>query len=223
MNELEELIEYGFSDRALLENALTHSSYVNENRAKRAGCYERLEFLGDSVLGMLTADKLYKEHGAMSEGELTRRRAMMVCEPSLAQAAHVLSLGDFIRFGRGEELSGGRFRQSILADVVEAVTAAVYLDGGLEAARRFARNHIFSQTEGAAVEDYKTALQERVQAVSTDPIAYHMAGESGPDHNKRFTAEVHIGGRVFGRGEGVSKKDAEQAAAREALKVYANR
>ena len=220
MGEFEKSIGYTFTNRSLLETALTHSSYVNENRAKRDGCYERLEFLGDSVLGMLTADKLYNENKGMSEGELTRRRSMMVCEQSLVKAARALSIGEQIRFGRGEELSGGRTRPSILADVVESVVAAIYLDGGLEAARGFAERNLFKHTDSAVIEDCKTALQERVQASSPEALTYHITGESGPDHNKRFTVEVHIGGRVMGRGEGVSKKDAEQAAAKEALSKF---
>ena len=220
MEALEARLGYTFRDRSLLENALMHSSYANESRARGNTSNERLEFLGDSVLGMVTAARLYALYPDMPEGKMSRLRAELVCEQALHGVALTLHLGDYIRLGHGEERSGGRERPSILADAVEAVIAAMYLDGGLEPAQRFILAHILNglaEGEIHHVEDYKTALQELVQREPNRTLVYRMAEESGPDHDKPFAFEVLLNGAVVGRGEGHSIKEAEQMAARAAL------
>ena len=217
MESLESKLGYTFHDRKLLENALTHSSYANENRGGLSS-NERLEFLGDSILGMVTADYLYKKHPDLPEGDLTRTRAAFVCEESLVEVADQLGLGAYLKLGRGEEAGGGRQRPSIRADAVEAVLAAVYLDGGLPEARKIVQRFILDkEAEKAASRDYKTALQEFVQRESGQVLTYQLVGESGPDHAKVFTVAVELNGREIGRGSGHSKKEAEQMAARAAL------
>ncbi len=217
MESLEAKLGYSFRDRSLLENALTHSSYANENHAAM-GSNERLEFLGDSVLGMVTADYLFRAHPDLPEGDLTRTRAALVCEESLAEVADRLELGDYLKLGRGEAAGGGRERPSIRADAVEAVLAAVYLDGGLEECAKIIRRFILDkEREKGASRDYKTALQELVQRRSGQVLAYQLIGESGPDHAKRFAVEVTLNGESIGRGEGHSKKEAEQMAAKAAM------
>lgn len=218
MKTLEERLGYHFQNRALLENALTHSSYANEHRDAGLSSNERLEFLGDSVLGMVVADHLYREHPNMPEGELTRTRAAMVCEESLVEVARVLDLGRYLRLGKGEDAGGGRERPSILADATEAVLAAIYLDGGIAQARRTIRNLILgNEEELSASRDYKTALQELVQKESGRKLTYRLVGEEGPDHAKRFSVEVLLDGNTVGSGEGRTKKAAEQSAARAAI------
>lgn len=217
METLEAKLGYHFKDRALLENALTHSSYANENRGA-LGSNERLEFLGDSVLGMVTADFLFKEHLDLPEGDLTRTRAALVCEESLVEVADLLDLGAYLKLGRGEEAGGGRERPSIRADAVEAVLAAVYLDGGLVEARKIIQRFILDkETEKSASRDYKTTLQELVQRESGQVLTYRLTGESGPDHAKVFSVEVDLNGQKVGEGTGHSKKEAEQMAARAAI------
>ncbi|BDF67080.1 ribonuclease 3 [Oscillospiraceae bacterium] len=214
---MEAKLGYHFKDRALLENALTHSSYANENRGA-LGSNERLEFLGDSVLGMVTADFLFKEHPDLPEGDLTRTRAALVCEESLVEVADLLDLGAYLKLGRGEEAGGGRERPSIRADAVEAVLAAVYLDGGLVEARKIIQRFILDkETEKSASRDYKTTLQELVQRESGQVLTYRLTGESGPDHAKVFSVEVDLNGQKVGEGTGHSKKEAEQMAARAAI------
>lgn len=219
MNRLEEILGYTFTDKSLLENALTHSSYANENRSSGAVSNERLEFLGDSILGMVTADHLYRSHPDLPEGELTRTRAALVCEGSLYEVAKVWGLGQHLRLGRGEESCGGRQRTSILADAVEAVLAAMYLDGGIGTVRKTIHTFILSAENRAesANRDHKTALQELVQRTSGQVLAYRLAGESGPDHAKTFVVEVLLNGAVIGQGRGRSKKEAEQGAAKAAM------
>ena len=219
MKRLEEILGYTFTDKSLLENALTHSSYANENRSGRAVSNERLEFLGDSVLGMITAEYLYRTHPDLPEGELTRTRAALVCEGSLHEVAKVWGLGQHLRLGRGEESGGGRERTSILADAVEAVLAAMYLDGGIGTVRKTIHKFILSGENRAenANRDYKTALQEWVQRESGQVLAYRLTGESGPDHAKSFEVEVTLNGDVIGCGQGRSKKEAERNAARAGL------
>jgi len=220
MKSLEEKIGYHFHDVSLLVNALTHSSYANENRAFGAVCNERLEFLGDSVLGMIVAAHLYTHCTEMPEGDMTRLRAELVCEYSLASVAHELELGNYLRLGKGEEHSGGRTRRSIQADAVEAVLAAIYLDGGFEPALAFVRKYVLVKLEGGRgdrVGDYKTELQELVQQHSGQVLTYEMLSESGPDHNKVFAAQVSLNGEALGSGTGHTKKEAEQAAAQQAL------
>jgi len=217
METLESKLGYRFKDRSLLENALTHSSYANENHSPM-GSNERLEFLGDSILGMVTADHLYKEHPDDPEGDLTRIRAALVCEESLVEVADLLDLGAYLRLGRGEETGGGRERSSIRADAVEAVLAAVYLDGGLVEARKIIRRFILDkETEKSENRDHKTALQELVQRTPGHAVAYHLVSESGPDHCRTFVMEVSLDGEGLGRGEGRSKKEAEQMAAKAAI------
>ncbi len=218
MTELEKRIGYVFKKRSLLEQALTHSSYANERGAGRAACNERLEFLGDSLLGFITAEYLYRTCPEKPEGEMTRLRAELVCESSLVRAARELGLGRWLMLGRGEEQGGGRDRASILADAFEALLAAVYLDGGEERARKLVESLLLAERRagGAAVSDYKTALQELVQKNGSETPTYRLTGESGPDHMKLFTAEVLVCGRAAGEGSGRTKKEAEQAAARAA-------
>ena len=220
MKTIEEKIGYRFRDPELLRQALTHSSYANERGWGRLGCNERLEFLGDSILGYFTAEYLYRGYPDKPEGEMTKLRAELVCENSLAKVAEALELGKALLLGRGEELGGGRGRPSITADAVEALLAAVYLDGGAEEARRFVYTFILSNAPRAAREgshDFKTLLQELVQRDGAESPLYRMTGESGPDHCKVFSAEVLVDGRALGEGSGRSKKEAEQNAARDAL------
>ncbi|MGM9593614.1 MAG: ribonuclease III [Candidatus Onthomonas sp.] len=219
MKTLEEKLGYRFQDRSLLENALTHSSYANEHHAGRTQSNERLEFLGDSVLGMVVADYLYRNFPALPEGDLTRMRASLVCEGNLVVVAGLWDLGSYLKLGKGEESCGGRERPSIRADAVEAVLAAVYLDGGIAQARRIIQKFILDNMAqvNQSGKDFKTALQEFVQRRSGQVLTYHLIGQSGPDHAKTFEMEVQLNGTPVGTGKGRSKKDAEQAAAHAAL------
>ena len=219
MDKLEEKIGYHFHDRDLLTTALTHSSYANEKHGE-AQSYERLEFLGDSILGLVTAEFLYTHKPCLPEGRMTRLRAELVCEVSLHKTALELGLGRYMRLGRGEEHTGGRERPSILADMVEAIIAAMYLDSGMDQARSFILERILHDVEfgdSHRSADYKTQLQELVQRRSNQVITYRLVEESGPDHDKTFTFEVLINGEVSGRGKGKTKKEAEQMAACKAL------
>ena len=219
IKDLEAAIGYKFQNITLLQNALAHSSYANERWHDSLKSNERLEFLGDSVLGMVVAEHLYRNFPDRPEGELTRMRADMVCETSLALIAEQIGLGQHLLLGHGEETGGGRNRASILADAVESVIAASFLDGGMAAARsfieRFVLNHV--PVRQLTNKDYKTALQELVQQKKNQTITYRLAGESGPDHDKTFLVEVSLNGTVIGEGTGTSKKRAEQDAARAAL------
>lgn len=221
MKTLEEKLGYKFCDRQLLQAALYHSSYANEHRGSGIQSNERMEFLGDAVLGMVTADYLFRKHPDLPEGDLTRIRAALVCEESLHEVAQSLGLGAYLKLGRGEESGGGRQRPSILADATESVFAAVYLDGGMEQARTIIHRVLLDREREEAVEerrrDFKTQLQELVQRRSDQVMRYEMTGESGPDHAKVFEASVSVNGVVVGIGTGRSKKEAEQAAARSAL------
>ena len=218
MHTLEEKLGYTFQNRSLLENALTHSSCANESRGKLQS-NERLEFLGDSILGMVVADHLYRNHPDLPEGELTRTRAALVCEESLVVVAEELGLGQYLRLGKGEEAGGGRHRPSIRADAVEAVLAAVYLDGGIGSARKIIQKYILSRevTGLTKPRDYKTALQEEIQK-NSGKVTYSTIDSTGPDHNKGFTVEVLINGKKAAQASGISKKDAEQNAAKKVLK-----
>lgn len=220
MKSLEEKLGYTFRDPSLLENALTHSSRANESRGTLSS-NERLEFLGDSILGMVVADHLYRNHPDLPEGELTRTRAALVCEESLVEVAQELNLGEYLRLGKGEEAGGGRNRPSIRADAVEAVLAAVYLDGGIGSARKIVQKYILSREVAGLTKphDYKTALQELVQRESGQVLQYRLTGEEGPDHDKRFFMEVTLNGTPIGSGTGRSKKEAEQMAAHAAIKA----
>ena len=221
MQELEKKLNYTFRNSALLQEALNHSSYANEHRSAHLHSNERLEFLGDSVLGFVTAEVLFTRHPESPEGDLTRIRAALVCEQSLYEVAQRLGLGQYLKLGRGEEAGGGRERTSILADAVEAVFAAVYLDGGIEAASALIHRCLLDVQRESVVEerrrDYKTALQELVQRHADQVLSYQMVDETGPDHAKTFRAEVQLNGSSIGAGSGHSKKEAEQAAAKAAL------
>lgn len=219
INKFEDIIDYKFSNKEYILEALTHSSYSNEN--KNFEFNERLEFLGDSVLSIVVSDYLFKNEASLPEGELTKLRANIVCEESLSEVAVKIKLGEHMLLGKGEEATGGRDRISILADAFEAVIAAIYLDGGLEEARAFVLNYmkeiIANSRKGKIFRDYKTHLQEVLQSRGESNIWYKLMDEKGPDHNKRFIMQVGINEDVLGTGEGKSKKEAEQLAARTAL------
>lgn len=215
----EQKINYTFKNKELLITALTHSSYANEC----GGAFnERLEFLGDSVLGMITAEYFFRHYKSMPEGELTKLRAATVCEKSLFGFAKQIDLGSFIKLGKGELNTGGRERPSIVSDAFEAVIAAIYIDGGMDSAREFVL-HFVRESEKhageAAFKDYKTILQEIIQRNPEEKLEYVLSGESGPAHDKIFEVEIHLNSNVIGKGTGHSKKLAEQAAAGEALKL----
>lgn len=215
---------YTFQDMSLLENALTHSSYANESDRHLAS-NERLEFLGDSVLGFITANELFqKETGP--EGELTKLRAAVVCEKALHSYSLQLHVGDYLRLGKGELHTGGNERPSILADAFEAIVAAVYLDGGLEPAKKLVLRFVVPEVSNQRrrhFKDYKTTLQEIIQQNPGEMLEYVLTGESGPDHNKKFTVQVYLNSNIIGTGRGRSKKDAEQQAAKEALALMGYR
>ena len=219
IKDLEAALGYKFQNIQLLQNALTHSSYANERWHNSLLSNERLEFLGDSVLGMLVAEYLFRSFPDRPEGELTRMRADMVCEQTLAAAANRIGLGEHLLLGHGEERLGGRSRNSILADAMESVIAACFLDGGLDAALKVVRKFILVEVPVTKLHnaDYKTALQELVQQKKNQVLTYALVGESGPDHDKCFDVEVMLNGTVVGTGSGSSKKRAEQSAARAAM------
>lgn len=221
IKDLEEAIGYRFQNITLLHNALTHSSYANERWHDSLMSNERLEFLGDSVLGMVVAEYLYRNFQDRPEGELTRMRADMVCEKTLAAVAGRIGLGQHLLLGHGEERFGGRTRDSILADAVESVIAASFLDGGMDAAKGIITRFILSDVPVKKLHnvDYKTSLQELVQQKKNQTLSYALVGESGPDHDKRFQVEVSLNGAVVGTGIGSSKKRAEQEAARAAIEA----
>ena len=206
-----------------MKQAVTHSSYINEHGLSKPDCNERLEFLGDSVLGVISADYFYHNLGHLPEGEMTKRRAACVCEKSLFDFAKEIDLGKYILLGKGEERTGGRSRPSILADAFEAVIAAIYLDGGLEQARTFVLRFLKTAAyQSIKVSDYKTTLQEIVQKNPDEHLTYVLAAESGPDHQKRFEVEVHLNSNVIGRGAAHSKREAEQMAACAVADVYSS-
>lgn len=217
--KFEEIIDYKFKNKEYILEALTHSSYSNEN--KKYNFNERLEFLGDSVLSIVVSDYLFKNEKELPEGELTKLRASIVCEESLSEVANKINLGEYMLLGKGEEATGGRERISILADAFEAVIAAIYLDGSIEDAKKFILTNmeyiILDARRGKIFRDYKTHLQEILQGKGENNIWYNLVDEKGPDHNKRFVMEVGINEEVLGVGEGKSKKEAEQFAARVAL------
>lgn len=223
MDEFEKIINYTFKNKALLKEALTHSSYANENRKKHFKYNERLEFLGDAVLSISVSDYIFKNCPELPEGELTKLRASLVCEKSLFMFAKKINLGKFLYLSNGERKDGGANRPSIVSDAFEAVIAAIYIDGGMDAAQKFVLSFVIPEiknhTAGRAFKDYKTKLQEIIQRNPGEKLDYIMVGESGPDHNKHFVFEVHLNSNVIGRGGGRSKKEAEQQAAREALEL----
>lgn len=221
MKTFEHNLGYTFKNIDLLYNALTHSSYANEIR-HGVTSNERLEFLGDSVLSVIVSDYLYEKYSNLPEGELTKLRASLVCEKSLCSFSRELELGRFLRLGKGEDKGGGRERDSILADAFEAVLAAIYLDGGIEVARKHVMRFILPElehTDDEVFKDYKTALQEIIQRNPEESVTYILTGEQGPDHNKIFEVEVHLNSNVIGKGKGKNKKRAEQMAAKQALEL----
>lgn len=221
LKNLQEKIGYTFRSEELLRSALYHSSYANEHRGSGIQSNERIEFLGDAVLGLVSAEFLYATHPELPEGELTRLRSALVCEESLFEVAQSIELGQYLLLGKGEEQGGGRTRPSILADATECVFAAVYLDGGMEPARTLIHRLLLEKEHEVTIEerrhDNKTALQELVQRTPGQVLDYVQVGESGPDHDKTFTFAVKLNGEVIGLGTGRSKKEAEQAAAKTAL------
>jgi len=222
LERLEEILNYKFRDQSILRLALTHSSYANELRDKTSDYNERLEFLGDSVLGIVISEYVYSEHPEFKEGELTKMRSKIVCESTLAEVAAELELGEYMLFGKGEALTGGRTRRSILADAFEALIAALYLDGGFEIVKpfifAFMQDKINMAEKGLIVDDYKTHLQELIQTKKENRIKYELMEEKGPDHRKLFRTAVKLNGNVIGIGEGRSKKESEQEAAKMALR-----
>ncbi len=217
IRELEETIGYQFQKKELLVQALTHSSFSNEQKINKYANYERLEFLGDAVLELLSSQFFFENYPDMSEGDMTQKRSSMVCEPALAFCARDLSLGKYVLLGKGEEATGGRERDSIISDVMEAVLGAIYLDGGFEKAQHFVQKFILSDLENKQLfYDSKTILQEKVQKAGKQ-LVYALVDESGPEHNKIFTVEARLDGKVVGTGQGRNKKAAQQKAAYQVL------
>ena len=218
--EFEKKINYTFNDKELIFTALSHSSFANEDKKHRKS-NERLEFLGDSVLSLVVSDFIFEHYTHLPEGELTKLRASLVCEKALYEFSKKINLGDFLMLGKGEENTHGRERPSILADAFEAVIAAVYLDGGLDVVREYILGFIPKNLNprSPAVKDYKTVLQEVIQKNPEEKVSYVLVDESGPDHDKNFTVAVMLNSNVIGRGTGKSKKNAEQMAAKESLKL----
>ncbi|MFD2670145.1 ribonuclease III [Marinicrinis sediminis] len=222
LQELQQRLGVQFEEKRLLQQAFTHSSYVNEHRMEKYEDNERLEYLGDAVLELAMSEYLYHRHHTFSEGELTKLRASIVCEPSLVHFADQLQFGEYVRLGKGEEMTGGRTRPALLADVFEAFIGALYLDQGLPAVKTFLKQYVFPQLADDGkpqVQDYKTQLQEKVQQQGLGSLSYRITDERGPAHDREFVAEVHMNDQLLGTGSGRSKKEAEQRAAAEALKA----
>lgn len=218
LEELQDKIGYRFRNTELLKQALTHSSFANEQKINKLKDYERLEFLGDAVLELVSSEFLFRENPQMPEGQLTKLRASMVCEPALAYCAKDIDLGSYILLGRGEEYTGGRYRSSITSDVMEAIIGAIFLDGGIENAKKHIYRFILSDLENKILFlDSKTILQEEIQKKKDAQLRYELIGESGPDHNKQFTVDAYLNDVLIGSGTGRTKKAAEQQAAYEAL------
>lgn len=222
LKELQEVLGYTFKDESILRLALTHSSYANEMRGKKEDYNERLEFLGDSVLGVVISRYVYENHPESKEGELTKVRSKIVCESTLAECSRELELGQYMLFGKGEALTGGRTRKSILADAFEALIAALYLDGGFTIVEpiifKLMSEKIDMAEKGLIVDDYKTHLQELIQMKKDNRLKYDLIEEKGPDHRKSFKTAVKLNNKVIGVGEGRSKKESEQEAAKVALR-----
>ncbi len=218
LKELQEKIGYTFKDSSLLTLAMSHSSYANEKHLSKLGCNERLEFLGDAVLEIVSSDFLFHRFPDMPEGDLTKTRASMVCEPTLAYCAEQIDLGSYLLLGKGEDATGGRTRNSVVSDAMEALIGAIYLDGGFTSAKEFILNFVLNDMEHKKLfYDSKTILQEMVQARGTDLLSYELLEETGPDHNKTFQVAALIGNREISRGLGRTKKAAEQRAAYQAI------
>lgn len=223
LNELEKKIGYHFRNFAHLEHAMRHSSFCNEQKMDKLNNNERLEFLGDAVLELVTSEYLYTNYPQMPEGEATKKRASMVCEQSLALCAKELELGNYLYLGKGEERTGGRERASVTSDAMEALIGAIYLDGGFTNAKEFVEKFILNGIEEKQLfYDSKTTFQEMMQSITTEQIHYEVIGQEGPDHCKIFTVELFVGDRSAGKGTGRSKKAAEQAAAYDAIKRLKN-
>jgi len=222
LDEIQVNLKYRFEDIELLETALTHSSYANEHGMHASKSNQRLEFLGDTVLGLVVSEYLFMKYPFYPEGELTKIRAKVVSEPSLALAARKINLGKFLLLGKGEENTGGRDRDSILADASEAITGAIFMDSNYDTVREFLLKNfemiiVKAVAKGSLFIDYKTGLQEKLQKVTKEKLVYSVVKEEGPDHNKLFHVDVSVGGDVIGSGIGRNKKEAEQMAAKEAL------
>ena len=218
LDELQSKIGYNFQNRDLLKQALTHSSFANEQKINKLKNYERLEFLGDAVLELVSSEFLFKENPQMPEGQLTKLRASMVCEPALAYCAKDIDLGSYMLLGKGEETTGGRYRNSITSDVMEAIIGAIFLDGGIDEAKKYIYRFILSDLENKILfYDSKTILQEEIQKKRDAQLRYELVSENGPDHNKEFTVEAYLNDVLIGAGTGRTKKAAEQQAAYEAL------
>ena len=214
LKKLEETIGYSFHNKRLLSHAMTHSSYANEHRWEKTRCNERLEFLGDAVLELVSSDFLFHTYGDLPEGDLTKTRASLVCEPTLAFCAEQIELGEYLLLGKGEEATGGRSRHSVVSDGLEALIGAIYLDGGFASAKEFILRFILNDIEHKQLfYDSKTILQEMVQSQYEEPLTYQLLKEEGPDHNKSFEVCARIGEREIGKGSGRTKKAAEQVAA----------
>ncbi len=220
ISKFEEKIGYVFKDKDLLIQAFTHSSYVNEQRINKKPDYERLEFLGDAVLEMVSSEFLYKTYPDKKEGEMSKIRASLVCEPALSSDAEQLELKSYIQLGKGEEHTGGRNKDSIIADVMEAVIGALFLDGGLPVAKRYIDDYILTNTESLEkYRDSKSQLQELAQSMKHKEIRYEICGEDGPEHDKIFKVRVYVADKIMGEGTGKTKKAAEQSAAYQAILV----
>ncbi len=218
LDDFQEKIGYEFKDISLLEQALTHSSYANEKRLPKLSDNERLEFLGDAVLEVVSSEFLYLNYPDVPEGELTRLRASLVCEPTLAYCTKEIELGKYLRLSHGEDKTGGRMRPSVLSDALEATIGAIFLDGGMEEAKRYILRFILTDIENKKLfHDCKTILQEKIQAMHDKPLEYVLEREEGPDHAKTFTVSARVGDSILGQGSGSSKKAAEQQAAYAAL------
>ncbi len=222
MEDLQNIIGYHFTNKELLVEALTHSSYANEHRSKHIRYNERLEFLGDAVLSIVVSDYIFKNCPELPEGELTKLRASLVCEKSLFEFAKTINLGKYLVLSKGERNNGGAERPSIVSDAFEALIAAIYIDGGMDAAAKHILHFVIPAIKNSKkkkINDYKTTLQEIIQKNPGEQLEYVLVGQSGPDHNKHFVVEVHLNSNVIGKGGGRSKKEAEQQAAREALEL----
>lgn len=223
LQAFEAQLNYEFQEPELLNTALTHTSYI-KGEGRKAAHNERLEFLGDAVLELSVSEYLYKNYPKLNEGQMTRARAVTVCEPTLFAAAQKLGVGNYLRLSHGEENTGGREKPSILSDALEAVIGAVFLDGGMEAAKKFVLSFAVADIEkavaGASAKDFKTQLQEFVQMEHRGSVKYELTGQSGPDHKKTFMMQVCLNGEVIGRGQGRSKQEAGQACAKEALIAF---
>lgn len=222
MEDLERKIGYQFKNKALMKEAITHSSYAKERKSQHIKYNERLEFLGDAVLSIVVSDYIFKHCPELPEGELTKLRASLVCEKSLFEFAKIIDLGKYLILSKGERNNGGAERPSILSDAFEALIAAIYIDGGYEPASKHVLNFVIPAIKNSKTKknkDYKTTLQEIVQKNPGEKLEYVLVAESGPDHNKHFVVEVHLNSNVIGKGGGRSKKEAEQQAAHEALEL----